>query len=114
MAFKEPVYLVLSRRKVERMTKNLPQTRRGEIVVKLVVSAADTAFREPTLVHEVEITDPLSGVPAGDVDFTQPFITEAEAQRIRELRLAQAIADLEQRGYTVKAPEELWLTRTRC
>jgi hypothetical protein len=79
MPFKENVFLVLSRQRVERMTKNMPGLRKGEIAVKLVISAADQAFREPTLVHEITVTDPLGGISAADIDFSQPFITEAEA-----------------------------------
>lgn len=105
MAFKEAVYLVLDRRGVDRMTKRIPAVNRSEIVVKLMVTAADSAFREPTLVKEITIADPFDGLPM-DVELSQPFITEAEATQIKEQRRQQLIADLEAQGYIVKPPED--------
>lgn len=104
MAFKEPVYLVLTRRGVEKMYKNLPVPGRGQIVVKLIVQAADSAFREPTLVREVAITDPFDGLFMSDVEFSQPFITEEEAGLLRDRRRQQLIEMLEDQGYTVSRP----------
>lgn len=106
MAYREPVYLVISRWRVERMTKKPPHLDRNEIAVKLLVAVADTAFREPTMVHEIDVTDPLGGLNSSDIDFTQPFITEAEAEQIRQRRLEAAIEDLRARGYTVEPATE--------
>jgi hypothetical protein len=101
----ETIYLVLSRHKVERMTKRLPDTARGEIMVRVNVRANETAFREPTLVREIEIIDPLDGMQVPDVELKQPYITEAEAEILRQRR-RRAMADiLREQGYTVLAPQ---------
>jgi hypothetical protein len=106
MGFKEPVFLVLSRRKVERMTKTVPSLRRGEIVVKLMVTAADSAFREPTLVREIVVTDPFDGI-IPDLDFDQPFITEAEAEQIKSQRVLRMAEQLKAQGWSVMPPPVL-------
>ena len=105
MSFKEAVYITLNRKGVLKMYKNLPVPGRGEIVVKLMIQATDSAFREPTLVREVSITDPFDGMYMPDVDFSQPFITEAEAELLKARRRAQLVEMLESQGYTVKPPE---------
>ena len=104
MAFKEAVYLVLDRRGVGRMTKRLPSVNRNEIVVKLLVTAADSAFREPTMVKEITISDPFDGLPM-DVELSQPFITEAEAEQLKTQRRQLLIEQLEQQGYKVQPPD---------
>jgi hypothetical protein len=101
---KETIYLVVSRHKVERMTKNLPDLRRGEIPVKLVVTVADTAFREPVIQREVEIVDWRDGIEVGDLDLKESFITEEEAALIRARRLAKMAELLEREGYGVIPP----------
>jgi hypothetical protein len=102
---RETIYLVLTRHKVERMTKRMPDTGRGEMVVRVNVKVEDTAFREPTLVREIVITDPMDGMQLPDVELTQPFITPEEAEILRQRR-RRAMADiLREQGYTVLAPQ---------
>jgi hypothetical protein len=104
---KEIIYLVISPQKVERMTKTLPGLKRGEIPVKLVVTVAATAFREPVIERAVEIVDWRDGIEVGDLDLKESFITEEEAAMIRERRLAKMRELLEDNGYLVtpKEPE---------
>ena len=106
MAVNEFIYLVLSRRSVEKMYKNPPGVRRGEIVVKVHVKAADSAFREPTLVREIEVVDPVDGMHVPDIEFTQKFITEAEVEVLKQRRIAAMIELLAEQGYHVVAPRE--------
>lgn len=106
MAVNEDIYLVLSRQKVERMTKRIPSVYKGEIIVKVRVKADSSAFREPTLVREIVVTDPFDGMAPADVEFSQPFITEAEAQQIRETRRQRLVEDLMALGYKIEPPEE--------
>ncbi len=84
---RETIFLVISRHKVERMTKSLPSLKRGEIPVKLVVEVADTAFREPVIERRVEVIDWRDGIEVGDIELKESFITEEEAALIRGRRL---------------------------
>lgn len=95
------IYLVISRHGVERMTKNLPELRRGEIPVKLIMEVADTAFREPVIERRVEIVDWRDGIEVGDLELKESFITEEEAAVIRTRRLATMAELLEREGYEV-------------
>jgi hypothetical protein len=83
---KDVIFLVVDRTKVIRMTKGLPSLHRGEIPVKLNVTVADSAFREPVLERDVEVVDWREGIDLADVSFEQSVITEEEAEMIREHR----------------------------
>jgi hypothetical protein len=106
MPMRETIYLVISRHKVERMTKNLPDLHRGEIPVKLRVEVADTAFREPVIERHIEVVDWRDGIEVGDLDLKESFITEAEAAMIRKQRLEKMRELMEANGYevTLKPP----------
>jgi hypothetical protein len=106
MPVRETIYLVINRRGVERMTKRLPELKRGEIPVKLTVSVADTAFREPVIERDVEIVDWRDGLEISDVELRESFITEEEAAVIRQRRLAKMRELLEQNGFTVTPSEQ--------
>jgi hypothetical protein len=101
---RETVYLVVSRHKVERMTKNLPQLSRGEIPVKLIVEVADTAFREPVIERKVEVVDWRDGIEVGDLDLKESFITEEEATILRARRMAKMAEILADNGYGIVEP----------
>lgn len=102
---REVIYLVVSPSKVERMTKRLPELARGEIPVKLVVEVAPAAFHEPVLERHVVIEDWREGLDLADVDFRETFITEAEAEQIRQQRVAKMAELLEDRGWKLTPPE---------
>lgn len=104
MAVDEYVYLVLSRRAVDKMYKNLPVPGRGQIIVKVHVKAADSAFREPTLVREIIVTDPLDGMSLPDIEFSQPFVTEDEVELLKARRRAAMIDLLTDQGYVITPP----------
>lgn len=101
---RETIYLTVSRRRVERMTKSLPGLARGEVPVKLVVTVEDAAFREPVIERHVTVADWRDGIDLADVEFTEATITEAEAELIRARRLTTMCQVLEAQGYTVTAP----------
>jgi hypothetical protein len=98
---KEVIYLSVDSYGVNRMTKNLPTLKRGEIPVKLILTVDDTAFHEPVIVKEVVIEDWRQGVDIADVEFKEAVITEEEAALIRGRRLEKMRDVLEQQGYTV-------------
>jgi hypothetical protein len=100
------IYLVVSQDKVERMTKNLPNIYRGEVVVKLDVTVTDKAFNPPTLDQEVIVDDWRKGVDLEDVEFRENIITKEEAETIRDRRLARMSEVLENQGYRVTPPED--------
>lgn len=102
---KETIYLRVSKSRVEGMTKKLPDLQRGEIPVKLVIEVDPAAFREPVIEHHVKITDWREGIDIADLDLREAIITEAEAQVIRDRRLAQMRQVLEQHGYAVTPAE---------
>lgn len=102
---KEVIYLTVSRRKVEKMTKTLPDIRRGEIPVKLTVTVDEKAFREPVITKEVVINDWREGIDMADVEFRQSFITPDEAELIRQQRLEKMATILREQGYIVATPD---------
>jgi hypothetical protein len=102
---REVIYLAVSRTKVERMTKNLPDLKRGEIPVKLVLEVDDGAFGPPVLEQHVRITDWRDGVDIADVQFREAIIPSAEPEFIRARRIEAMRKVLEGQGYTVTAPE---------
>lgn len=102
---KEVIYLTLSRSKVEKMTKNLPEIRRGELPVKITVIVDEKAFREPVITKEVVINDWREGIDMADVEFRQSFITPDEAEAIRQQRLQKMATILREQGYSVVTPE---------
>jgi len=103
---KEVIYLAVSRSKVERMTKNLPDLRRGEIPVKLEITVDDSAFREPVITRQVHIADWREGTDIADVELKEAVITEEEAALIRARRLARMQEILIAHGWEVFAPED--------
>lgn len=100
----ETIYLRISRRKVEAMTKSLPWLNRGEIPVRLNLEIKDEAFREPVIVKDVVINDWREGIDMADVDFKGTMITEEEAEVIRQRRLEKMQQILEEQGYEVTKP----------
>jgi hypothetical protein len=103
---RETIFLVVSKHRVERMTKRLPDLARGEIPVKLIIEVADTAFREPVIERKVEIIDWRDGIEVGDLDLRESFITEEEAQVIRTRRLWKMRELLEREGYVITPKDE--------
>jgi hypothetical protein len=102
---KEVIYLVISRYKVERMTKNLHALGRGEIPVKVVVEVEETAFRTPVIEKKVYVEDWREGIDIVDIDFKETAITPEEAEVIKQRRLETMRGILEHQGYTVTKPE---------
>lgn len=102
---KETIYLVVSKNKVERMTKTLPNLYRGEIPVKLSVEVDETAFREPVLERKVTINDWREGIDIADIEFRENIITEEEAEKIRQMRLDKMQQILTNNGYSVEKIE---------
>lgn len=103
---KDVIYLTVTRHKVEKMTKNVPYLRKGEYVVRVDVEVKEDAFHEPTVVKQVVIENWRQGVDVSDVEFSEPYITEKEAEQIRAQREADLIESLKAKGYTITKEEE--------
>ena len=100
----ETIYLYADQYGINRMTKNLGRVNRGEIPIKLEINIEETAFREPIIEKHVEINDWRQGVDIADVDFKETFITEDEAERIRQMRFEKMSEILARQGYSVTPP----------
>lgn len=103
---KETIFLIVNNRKIERFTRNLPELRRGEIPVKLTLTVDAKAFRTPTIDKEVHVEDWREGIDMEDVEFNKNVITAAEAEEIKQKRLAKMQEILQSQGYTVTKEEE--------
>lgn len=103
---KDVIYLRVSRRKVEAMTKSMPGLYKGDIPVKLTITVDDKAFREPVIEQTVEINDWQEGIDIADVELKQSVITPEEAALIRERRLDKMREILQENGYTVSKEDE--------
>lgn len=103
---KEVIYLVVNSKKVERLTRNLPDLKRGEVPVKLTLIVDPKAFRVPTIDKEVYIDDWREGIDLEDVEFKKNIITQGEAEEIKQKRLAKMKEIMEQQGWTVTKNEE--------
>jgi hypothetical protein len=102
---KETIYLIVDRRGVLGMRKNLPEVRRREIPVKLTIAVPPEAFSPPTLAQEITVNDWRQGIEMNDVEFRQSIITPEEAELIRQRRLEKMRQILEAQGFTVTEPE---------
>jgi hypothetical protein len=102
---KEVIFLAVDRAGVRKMTKNLPDLKRGEIPVKLVIEVDPAAFREPVIERHVHVTDWREGIDIADIQLKESIITEEEAELIRQRRLAKMREILEGQGYRVDEPD---------
>lgn len=91
------------------MTKGLPAVSHDEIPVKLNLDIDPKAFRTPVIERSVSIVDWREGIDIEDVQFKGQFITEEEAEVIKQRRLAKMREILEGQGYKIVTPEELEL-----
>lgn len=98
---RETIYLAIGRRGVRTMTKRLPQLMRGEIPVKVVLDIDPAAFREPVIEQHITISDWRQGLDYPDIGLEEMFITEEEAEAIRQQRLDLMVSLVRDHGYQV-------------
>jgi hypothetical protein len=101
---KDTIYLCISARGVQKMTKSMPDTRAGEIAVRLEVEVDASALRPPVLTRKVHIADWRDGIELSDVEFREGIITDDEATLIRQRRLDRMEQILAEHGYKVERP----------
>ncbi len=83
------------------MRKSYTGCKKGEIVVKLNIEVNEKAFTPPTVEQFVVVNDWSKGVDIEDVSFEKQYITEEEANLIREKRLLKMQSILEEQGFIV-------------
>ncbi len=103
---KDTIYLIVGRNKVEGYRKTVPNYGKNQIPLKLDIEVEDKAFNTPVIEKKVYINDWKEGIDIEDVNFETNFITEEEAELIRQRRLEKMKHILEQQGYQIKTPEE--------
>lgn len=100
------VYLVVDRYAVRRMnTKQVPQTKQGEHILKLEVEVKPEAFRDPLVTQKVTVDDWREGIDVSDVEFKNGFITKDEAEKIRKDRLEHTVELLRAQGFQITKPQ---------
>ena len=103
---KDTIYLTVSRSGVQGMKKSFKGSKKGEIIVKLLVEVDEKAFVPPTIEKRVVINDWQEGIEIKDVEFDQEYISEEEADGIRQARLEKMSEVLKNNGYTVLAEDD--------
>jgi hypothetical protein len=103
---KETIYLRVSERRVEALTKTPPHLGRGEVMVKIALTVDPGVFRGPTLVQELHVEDWISDLRLPALDLQQSPLTETEAGQVISSRIEDMVKALVNRGYTVFMPPE--------
>lgn len=103
---KDTIYLTIAKDGVKHMRKSYNGSKKGEIVAKLHVEVENKAFSPPVIEKRVMINDWEEGVDVEDVRFDKRFITEEEAEEIRQKRIKKMKRILQEQGYTVEEAEE--------
>lgn len=104
---KDVIYLVANKNRIDRLMRSVPENlRKGEHAMRVEVTVDDQAFRSPLLTKQIHVEDWREGIDVSDVEFSEPYITEAEAKIIRDRREAQLIETLKAKGYNISKVEE--------
>lgn len=102
---KDTIYLICNKRKVDRLVKTQKSAidlYKGEIPVKLNIEVPDENWRPPFLEKDIVINRWDESIDIEDIQFEQDFVTEEEAEMIREHRIEKMREVLESQGYTVE------------
>lgn len=106
---KDTFYLIVSKSKVERMVKTDRAAKvlnRGEIPVKVNLEIPDTNWKPPYLEKDIVVNRWDESIDIEDVNFEGQYVTEEEAELIRQERIQKMKGILEKQGYTVAKLEE--------
>lgn len=109
MAVDEGVYLTVDRHRVLRMTKSMPELKRGELPILLHVRVADSAFGKPTIEFDVDVRDPFGGLDMSDLEITRRTISPEELEILKTRRIELMRQILRDQGDTVIPADELLL-----
>jgi hypothetical protein len=99
---KDLIYLTINKEKVVKMTKTLPDVRRGEIIAKVDVKVEDKCFGTATIPQEIFINDWRDGIDMEDVEFKKNIISQEEADIIKQRRLEKMTQILREQGFNVE------------
>lgn len=102
---KDTIYLIVNPSGVDRMRKS-PQSakdlRKNEIPVKLNLEVDSDNWTPPFIEKDIVVNRWDRGIDVEDVHFEDDYVTEEEAEMIREHRIAKHIEMLEAQGYEVR------------
>lgn len=105
---KDTIYLIIDRTKVDRMVKTKRSALnlyKDEIPVKLTIEVPDENWKKPFIEKSIVVNRWDKGIDVDDVQFETDFVTEEEADKIRELRLQKMKEVLESQGYKIERGE---------
>lgn len=101
---KDTIYLIVDRKKVDRMVKTeraATSLYKDEIPVKVNIEVPDENWKKPFLEKNIVVNRWDKGIDVDDIHFESDFVTEEEAEKIRQGRLTKMKEVLEAQGYTV-------------
>lgn len=104
----DTIFLIINQNKVDRMVKtesSATNLYKGEIPVKLIIEVPDDEWKRPFLEKKVLVNRWDKGIDIEDVQFKTDFVTEDEAEMIRQARLQKMKEVLESQGYKVEREE---------
>ena len=105
----DTIYLIITPNKVDRMVKterSALDLYKNEIAVKLNIHVDAENWTRPFIEKEISVERYDKGIELQDIHFNDEFVTEEEAQLIRQSRLDKMRAILESEGYTINKPGE--------
>ncbi|MFH5833763.1 hypothetical protein [Halalkalibaculum sp. DA384] len=100
----DTIYLICTKKGVDRMVKtkrSATALRKGEVPVKLKIEVPDENWKPPFIEKQITVNRWDENIDVEDVDFEGQFVTEEEAELIRQERLDKMKRILEKQGYTV-------------
>jgi len=107
---KDTIYLICTPTGVDRMRKSSSSAqdlRKNEIPVKLNIEIDSENWRPPFIEKKIIVNRWDKGIDVEDVHFEGNYVTEEEAEMIREGRIQKHIEMLESQGYEVRRKEDL-------
>ena len=102
---KDTIYLIVDRKKVDRMVKTKRSALslyKDEIPIKLTIEVPDENWKKPFLEKTIIVNRWDKGIDVDDIHFETDFVTEEEAEKIRQHRINKMKEILEQQGYRIE------------
>lgn len=106
---KDTIYLICTKSGIDRMRKSKQSAtdlRQGEIPVKLSVEVDDTNWKPPYIEKKIFVNRWDKDIDVEDIHFEKHYVTEEEAEEIRNMRLKKMREILKEQGYRVERIED--------
>lgn len=101
----EEIFLIATKTGIDRMVKtekSATNLRKSEIPIRIKITIPDDNWKPPFIEKEIVINRWDKGIELEDVEFEGQYVTEEEAQWLREKRIERAKEMLEGQGYSVE------------